>query len=92
MQAVDYYGQGPCYKCRGKARVRAVKHCILGEVYNICCTNPNCGNATSRNYVWRQNAVAAWNCKPTLCDLFVDRILNKIHSLIEKTSKKERDA
>lgn len=89
MQVVDY-GQGPCYKCGSKARVRAVKHYVLDEVYNVCCTNPNCGEVTSRNYVWRSSAVDAWNRKPSVCDLFIDRMLDKLDSFFEKKFEKER--
>ena len=72
------FGQKRCYKCGSKARVRAHEHYILGETYTVCCSNPNCGVATSRNYAYRHNAVDAWNCKPTIEDKIYDLFLEKL--------------
>lgn len=90
MQVIDY-GQSLCYKCGSKARVRAVRHYVLNEVYGVCCTNPDCRAATNRNYVYRTSAVNAWNRKPTVCDLVVDRIFDKFDAFFEKRFEKERE-
>ena len=81
------FGQKPCYRCGSKARVRAHKHDVLGEVYDVCCTNPKCGTATSRNYVWRHNAVDAWNSKPTVSDLLWDALEQRIARSKKKKAK-----
>lgn len=90
MKAGDY-GQGPCYKCGSKARVRTVRRFVLRGLYGIHCTNPDCGEATSRNYLRVENAVKAWNRKPTVGDLFVDRMFGKLESFLEKKPEKERE-
>ena len=78
------YGQKPCYKCGSKARVRTHEHPILHEVYDVCCSNTDCGQVISRNHVWRHNAVDEWNRKPSLFDLLYDCVIDS-----RKNNKKE---
>ena len=78
LYAHQDYGQKRCYKCGSPGRVRWVRHYALGDVYNVCCSNPNCGKATSRNYAYRHSAVAAWNRKPDIWDRLYDNFLEKI--------------
>lgn len=86
---LDYYnyGQKRCYKCNSKACVRRVKHDVLYEVYNVCCSSPECSNTTSRNYAWRSSAVEAWNRKPNVWDLVYDAFLEKIFEKMAGGSK-----
>ena len=76
------FGQKRCYKCGSMARVRTHRHSILGETYDVCCLNPACGVASSRRYAYRHNAVEAWNCKPTIEDVFYDVCLSKLFDKI----------
>ena len=80
------FGQKNCYKCGSVAKVRAHKHDILGETYDVCCSNPACGVSSSRYYAYRHNAVEAWNRKPTVGDIFYDTCLSK---LFDKLLKEE---
>ena len=76
------FGQKRCYKCGSVARVRTHKHSILGETYTVCCSNPDCGVSTSRNYAYRHSAVDAWNRKPTIEDIFYDLCIKKLFDKI----------
>ena len=72
------FGQKRYYKCGNKARVRTHRHSILGETYDVCCSNPDCGVVSSRRYAYRHNAVDAWNRKPTITDKFYDICLSRL--------------
>lgn len=85
LYAYEDYGQKPCYRCGSKGKVRRIKHPILGDVYNICCSNPECGTSTSRNYAWRSSSVEAWNRKPNLGDYIYDNFLEKIVKKLEES-------
>lgn len=89
MKVFDW-GQRPCYKCGSKARVRTVSHPSWGELYDVHCTNPECGCATSRSFIYRHDAVDNWNRKPTVTDLFFEHIVKPLMNRSGKNTKKEK--
>ena len=84
LYAHEDYGQKRCYRCGNWGYVRGVEHYAFGYVYNVRCLNPECGKATSRNYLWRHSAVEAWNRKPDIWDRIYDNFLEKF---VEKMSR-----
>ena len=78
LYAYEDCRQKQCYKCGSEGYVRQIKHPVLGQVYNVCCSNSECGNATLRNYVWRCSAVKAWNRMPNVLNKLYDNFLEKI--------------
>lgn len=82
LYAYEDYWQKRCYKCGSAGHVRHIRHTGL---YNVVCSNPNCGNVTSRDYLWRSSAVEAWNKGPDIWGRLYDKFLEKF---VDKISGK----